>query len=98
MNNTAQLTQQFSERLNAFLLQARNRAAAQFEHDIKVNIPKGIVAPEDVLDHSMRIGVAGAWNQVHGWACEDAIGLAGDVLEDANCHTEHRAMLAVVRE
>jgi hypothetical protein len=87
-NQPQSRAEQFSSTLNRLLTVIREKAQRQFEYNERTNIPTGIIKEDESVGLALEQAIVGAWNELHGWTCEDAIRLAHSVLEDANCHTE----------
>ena len=87
----------FEARLQKLLADLEARARQQFTHNLVTNVPAGRVALEDVVDNAIEVAVAGSLNSLYSFSCDDAIRLAGAILEDANCHAEHRALLRAAK-
>lgn len=83
---------EFSKKLNGFLLETRDSAMLQFEYNEATNIPQNIINPDESVRLGLQHGIAVGWNHLNGWCCESAYDLAYAILEDANCHTEARAL------
>lgn len=80
--------EEFTRQLYTLLEVIRHKAKAQFSYNEQTNIPAGITKPEESVASAIVHGVASGWNTAAKWSCDDAILLAHEVLEDANCHTE----------
>jgi hypothetical protein len=93
-SETAARRVQFEADLAALLSSITGKARRQFEYNEQTNIPAGIVEPDRSVCMALRHGVASGWCGVNHWSCEAAIELAEAVLEDANCHSEARALRA----
>jgi len=93
-SETAARRVQFEADLAALVGGITSKARSQFEYNETTNIPAGIVEPDRGGWMALRHGVASGWCGVNHWSCEAAIELAEEVLEDANCHSEARALRA----
>ena len=93
-SETAARRVQFEADLAALVSSITGKARRQFEYNETTNIPDRIVEPDRSVISAIRHGVASGWCGVNRWSCEAAIELAEAVLEDANCHSEARALRA----
>lgn len=83
---------EFNTNLAALLSEISRSAYAQFDYNKKTNIPSGYMKPEESAANAIRHGVAKAINLAAEWDCDNAISYAEEILEDANCHEEAKAM------
>jgi hypothetical protein len=86
---------EFETELAKLLAGIKSAAESQFAYNEKTNLPAGIVAAGESVHCAILCGVASGWNTWQGWDCEQAITVAHDILEDANCHTEAARLRAV---
>ncbi len=87
-DQTKQLTAEFSNELNALLLDIRDKAVKQFEYNLTVNIPRDILASGEVVEQAIECGLVASWSKRNEWSIEPSIKLAHHILEDVNAHDE----------
>lgn len=76
------------------------KSAGQHTYDLAVNVKRGILTADEVAtgEHAVIHGIACAWNSNNHWSCDASVKLAYEVLTEANCHAEAKAMLAVAKQ
>jgi hypothetical protein len=89
---------EFSAKLNTLILKIRDKAFDCFIYNESTNLPKGIMAADEIVSKAILYGTASAINTIGEWDCDNAIGWAVEILEDANCHGEAAALLAASKE
>lgn len=86
------LQAQFSNELNQLLCSIRENALNQFEYNLKQNIPRDILQPDEVVGQAISHGVVSAISRRNDWGIEPSIQFAHDILEDVNAHIEAAAL------
>lgn len=71
---------------------------SQFEHNLKHNVPQGILKLEHCPDHAINSGLVTTIATRFQWDCSATISFAGDLLEDVNCHTEAATVRGWIEE
>ncbi len=74
------------------LAEIKTAAEGQFNYNEEVNLKRGIVLPEDSVEHAIKNGVVHAISAHLKWDCEKAIDWAHTILEDSNCTNEAMAL------
>ncbi len=83
---------EFEEKLDSFLKNVREKSEAQFEYNLKVNIPQKIIEEKDCVQHALDIGIVSAISQMNSWDINKAIEFSANLLEDSNCHEECKVL------
>ena len=94
----AEATRYFAGRLNDAVLSLREKAMSQFEHNLKHNVPQGILTLEGSPEHAINSGLVRTIAKRFQWDCDATISFAGDLLEDVNCHTEAATVRSWIEE
>lgn len=98
LKGTDQRYKELNDKLEKLIQQIRATAEGQFRYNETVNLPRGIVLPEDSVEHAIKNGTVHAINTHLKWDCDAAIDWAHSILEDANCHSEAKALLEAAQK
>ncbi len=86
--------EEFAFELDCLLAAVKKSAIEQYNYNIRSNLPAGIVAVDDLVDHALQHGVVKGAAYLHQRTCEKTVAIAVDILSDSNCHTEAAALQA----
>ena len=91
------LNAEFATQLDRLIADIRSRAKKQFAYSIKINLRKGILKPDEVVENAIVSGITSAVSTRYECGIEPVIRLAVSMLEDVNAHTEAKALAACAR-
>lgn len=89
---------EFNDKLAKLLTEIKTAAEGQFAYNENENLRRKIITPEESVEHAIKHGTVHAINSYLHWDCFAAIDWAHTILEDANCHTEAKALMESSKE
>lgn len=75
--------------LELFCKSLKETVLSQYEHDVKNNIPKGIIEEDELtVERAMRMGLANSCGKLHSWGIDSTLELCEELLTEVNAHSE----------